>query len=129
MAQTPLVPIDILDRPRSLRFDINAISDLEMKANVGIGTLMSDERIGFNAIRLLLWAGLKWEDRRMSPEQAGTLMQEHLEGGGGLRDIMTPIELAINKSGLLSDPDGEGASGNGQAAALEASPSQPSTSG
>ena len=90
-----------LDKARKLRFDFNAIADLEQKAGVGIGALLSEEKIGFNTLRLLLWAALKWEDRKLTSEQAGDLMQDFVENGGDLTYISVLITKALEKSGML----------------------------
>ena len=90
-----------LDKARKLRFDFNAIADLEQKAGVGIGALLSEEKVGFNTLRLLLWSGLKWEDRKLTSEQAGDLMQDFVENGGDLTYISVLITKALEKSGML----------------------------
>ena len=92
-----------LDRPRRLRFDVNALADAEERLGMGLGKIMQQEA-SFALLRTLLWAGLKWEDRRLTtPEAAGTLLQQYLVGGGDLEVVATRIMEAILASGLFSE--------------------------
>ena len=95
----------LLDKPRNLRFDVNALADIEQKCGTGISSFLSEEKLGFNAIRLLLWGGLKWEDRRMSVDLAGLLVQQAIEAGQGLEMIGEKITDAINVSGLFTEDE------------------------
>ena len=90
-----------LDRPRRLRYDFNALADLEDKAGVGMGSLVSGSRMGFNTIRLLLWAGLKWEDKSLTVAGVGDILQGYLEGNGSLETVSKFIETAMMTSGIL----------------------------
>lgn len=108
MSIAGIVSLDLFaDKQRNLRFDVNAFADLEDKAKAGIPTLMSEERVGFQSIRLLLWAGLKWEDRKMTPEYAGRLLQEYIEDGGKLEAVMLKLMEGIKASGLIDMEDEE----------------------
>ena len=94
--------IDIeLDKPRKLRYDFNAVADLEDKGGLGIGAMFTEERIGFSSIRLLLWGGLKWEDKGLTLDRAGNMIQAYIEGGNDLADLMTKITEALTLSGIL----------------------------
>jgi len=109
------VPFDLLDRPRNLRFDVNALADLEERAKAGIGTIFSEERAGFNSVRLALWAGLKHEERTLNPDRVGELIGEFLTGGGDLQEIMSVVTDAINASGLFKvEVAREGDEGEGE---------------
>src|SRR5690606_18855848 len=85
---------------RRLRFDINALADAEMQLGMGLGRFMQQEAT-FAVLRVLLWAGLKWQDRRMTLERAGTILQQHIAGGGGLEAAGTTVTEAIMTSGLF----------------------------
>jgi hypothetical protein len=102
------IPVDFLDRPRRIRFTVNAICDLERKAGGSIVTLF-EQSPGFDLIRAMLWAGLKWEDRILTVEATGELMQKYLEGGGALENIVKVIGEALAASGIVAkkeEPDG-----------------------
>ena len=90
-----------LDKARKLRFDFNAIADLEQKAGVGIGALLSEEKVGFNTLRLMIWAGLRWEDKRLTTDQAGEMLQDFVENGGDLTYVSVLLTKALEKSGIL----------------------------
>ena len=103
-----------LDRPRRLRFDYNALSDVEEKAGMGIGAILSEQRIGFAMTRVLLWGGLKWEDRKLTLEKVGELLQAYFQGGGSWDDIIATIFQAVNASGLFSPVTVEADEKNGE---------------
>jgi hypothetical protein len=98
-----------LDKPRKLRYDFNAVADIEQKADAGIGEIMSEKKIGFNVIRLMIWGGLKWEDPKLTPVQAGEILQKFLEGGGDITYISVLITKALEKSGILGKGEGKNA--------------------
>lgn len=91
-----------LDRPRRLRFDVNALADAEERLGMGLGRIMQQEA-SFALLRTLLWAGLRHEDRRLTPEAAGTLLQQHIAGGGDLETVAARVMEAILASGLFSE--------------------------
>lgn len=125
MSESGIVGLDILDKPRNLKFDVNAFADLEAQGKVGIGALFSEERMGFQSIRLLLWAGLKWDDRKMTVETAGRLIQDSIENGHSLEELVLKIMEGVKASGLIEMEDDEAGADSGKAEA----PSEVSVSG
>lgn len=89
----------VLDRPRHLRFDINAICDAEENLGLGFQTLLAPERVGLYTIRIMLWAGLKWEDRGLTKDQAGKLLEEYMEKGNDPDELAQKIRSAVMKAG------------------------------
>ncbi len=102
-----------LDKPRRIRFDTNALCDAEEALGVGIGAMLN-QQVGFRVIRALLWAGLKWEDRGLTLERTGTLIQKYLENGGDLGALGETLTRALMVSGLF-----ESSEGNSKAEAAE----------
>jgi hypothetical protein len=70
-----IIPL-ILDRPRSLRFGINAIALVEPLLSVELSTILNARRMSIGDMRALLYASLKWEDERLTLERVGDLMEE-----------------------------------------------------
>ena len=93
-----------LDKPRRLRFDINAIADAEEELGTGIGKALQ-MRAGIREIRALLWAGLKWEERGLTLSRAGSILQGHLSAGGSIEDVAGWIGEALQASGLVQQGD------------------------
>lgn len=102
-----------LDRPRTLRFDHNALADLDAELIRSLGKSMFSifmdlkeeedvpyELVGFAGTRLLLWSGLKGEDTRLTVSAAGNLIGEYKDGLDGLMPI---IWKALTDSGALGD--------------------------
>lgn len=91
----------VLDKPRRLRYDFNAIADTEARAGMGIAEMFSERRVGFHVIRLILWGGLKWQDKGLTIERVGQMIDVYLANGGTLEGLMTPVKDAMTKSGVL----------------------------
>ena len=94
-----------LDRPRNLRFDINAFADAESMMGGSVLEILGNETglLRFSVQRALLWAGLKHEDPSLTPQKVGSLMQEHLTNGHSLTDLMKAVNDGILASGLISE--------------------------
>ena len=78
----------VLDRPRKLKFDLNAMAELE---NVAGGRSIAelfdpDRKPGLDILRKLLWAGLLHEDPSLGRNseagvrRVGRLIEEHAQG-------------------------------------------------
>lgn len=100
-----------LDKPRKLRYDFNAVADIEEKAKMGIGAIFSEERIGFSTIRILIWGGLKWQDRHLTLASVGEWIQTYLDAGGDVTELMEKVVEAMELAGIL------GKQGNAEAGA------------
>lgn len=101
----PLRTVDLeLDRPRKLRFDVNAIDDFERRAGVPPLEAMQAGRIGH--IRDLLWAGLKWEDPKLTTIKTGDLLQRAMDEGTELEDIVDRILEALIQAGIAKRREG-----------------------
>lgn len=102
-----MVQIVFPDRPRFLRFDINAIADLEDMTGKSVAEALSNrQKIGFSMIRALLWAGLKHEEPMLTVEAAGELINLFVEKGGTIGILMAKVGEAIMSSGVFA-PSGK----------------------
>lgn len=79
---------------RSLRFDLNAMADFESITGMGLAQLMQTNAV-FAATRALLWAGLKHQDRGLTIQVAGSLIQDYMnkvseidETREGLKEVL-----------------------------------------
>lgn len=99
----------VLDgKTRSLKYDFNSLADMEEKAGIALTALLSEGVAGFRSIRLLLWAGLKWENRGLTLERIGNMLQKDLiEANGNLEYFITVIGKALEKSGIIRQEDNE----------------------
>jgi hypothetical protein len=94
------IEIELGGKVRLLRYDFNAIADIEEAAQTGIGVLLGAERVGLHSMRLLLWGGLKHEERGLTVQRVGVMVGEYLQGGGKLEELGERLAEAINASGL-----------------------------
>lgn len=93
----------VLDRERELRLDINAISDASEVAGRAVASFLSGETrdiAGVPAIRALLWACLRRQDKRLTLDRVGDLIHQYVEQGGTLFELFIKISEAWQASGL-----------------------------
>jgi len=79
---------DVKDKTYTLRYNFNAVCDLEEEAGYGIQTLFDPKKVGLNIIRLLIWAGLKWQDRGITKQRAGEILNLYIEQGGDYSELV-----------------------------------------
>lgn len=61
-----------------LKYDFNAISELEEYYNKGIHAVVSEETIGFNTVRNIFWAGMLWKNPTLKPHHIGKMLEDDL---------------------------------------------------
>ena len=91
------------DKPRLLCYDLAAIRDLENALNgqplgVIVGQLAN---LGINALVISLWAGLKHEDRTITPHLVTKRLETYLKDGKPLRALADAINDGLEESGLF----------------------------
>ena len=81
--------IDVsLDKPRKLRFDVNALDALERATGAPLGEMIGLlARGSMRCLKLSIWQGLRHEDLKLSPDRVGELIQRYLEAGGSAGDL------------------------------------------
>jgi len=93
--------IEINNKEYKLRYDFNAVCEIEEKSGKSIMHIASTENMGVSTIRLLLWGGLKHNNEGMTVKQAGELIQEYMNADGELENLVTKITEAITESGAF----------------------------
>lgn len=93
-----------LDRERKLRFTINGLIDLEQALGAPLGVALMN-RSQLRTARALIWKGLQHEDKRLTEERVGELLQDYLEQGGSLKNLTDTITEALKLSGIMPDND------------------------
>lgn len=96
-----------LDKPRSLRFDLNAMAayeDATGKSAFAIG-----DNISATSIRALLWASLIHDDKTLTLEQVGSLIHT-----GNMTEITSKINQIVQTSSDTGDEVDENPNDNRQ---------------
>jgi hypothetical protein len=62
-----------------LKFGFNAISDLEEYYQRGIHSIITEEVIGFNTVRNILWAGMLWKNPQLKVHHVGQMLEKEIE--------------------------------------------------
>ena len=104
------------DRPRQIRFDIQACSDLETALGAPFGEICHRiDLIGVNAICAALWAGMKHDDPTLNIAGVRKRLQAFIDNGGSMSEVVNTLNAAILNSTPLKKndevPEGNGAPG------------------
>ena len=94
-----MIPIT-LDKVRHLRFTPNAIADAETAMGKSLLAIVAEG--GVRATRAFLWAGLKWEDRGLTLEKVGILMEKWMENNP-YSDLELKIVEALRADGWFKE--------------------------
>lgn len=91
-------------REYALRYSVNAVCGLEDK----LGSLAELTRNPLSCLRGLLWCGLMETEKGITLEDAGALLQAHLDGGGSLKQVSGQMAAALEEAGFFQPPAGNG---------------------
>ena len=88
--------IEIKDKEYELKYTVNTLC---IMAEDGIDVMnIADMNINIVTIRDLFYYGLKHENKRITKNQAGELMDELLEYGYSFKELVELVMEALNKS-------------------------------
>lgn len=88
-------------KERRLKYDYNAICMAEERSGKTIIQLLNENQMSFSAIRVLLFAGLLHQERNLTLDRVGVMMNEYLNKGK-LEDLLLHIIQGIKNSGLFN---------------------------
>ena len=84
------------DQNLEFKFTINTLCTM---AEQGIDVMnLSNIKINMPVVRELVMYGLKHQDKKITQNKAGNLMDEYLEEGGTFDNLVTEIMAALEKS-------------------------------
>jgi hypothetical protein len=96
-----MILINLNNQDKILRYDFNAVSELEEKANMGLFAMLQEENMGYRVIRLLVWAGLRHANRGLTLDIVGIWLNDEVKKGATLEMIINKVMDALKESGLL----------------------------
>lgn len=97
--------LEIKDKEYEIRYPINTLC---MMADDGIDVMnISDMKINIATIRDLFYYGLKHENKRITKNQAGDLIDDYIAEGHVFGELMDIIMEALGKSLGRKDDDGK----------------------
>lgn len=100
-----MILINLNNQDMEIKYDVNSICLLEEKTGKGLMGLLNENNMGFNIIRLLLWAGLRHKQQHLTPEITGQWIQNYLIQKKSLANLMEKITEALKESGVLGDEE------------------------
>ncbi len=86
-----------------LRFSVNALCCLEEKTGKGLSDMQSGQ---LSCLRGLLWCGLREHFPEYALEDAGDLIDRHLQNGGTLEDLSQALAAALEDACFFPRPAG-----------------------
>lgn len=104
-----MIAIDF-DKPRELKFDLRTIKELEAAMNgQPLGAIVNQlSQLGVTAITLALWAGLKHEDKALTPNLVTKMLETYIANHKSMRVLGRALNDAIEECGIFrSDEDDE----------------------
>ena len=111
--------IELGGKTRKLKYDFNAVADIEAQANMGLPALLMGPQAGFNTLRWLIWGGLKHEQKNLMPWKVGDWLQQYMVEGGTYKQLMDLAMKALELGKVIgateseTGEDEEGEAGNG----------------
>lgn len=88
-------PFDF-DKPRRLRFDIQACMDLEAALGQPLGQIvMQLQSVSITATCAAIWAGCKHEDPTLNVAGVRKRLQKYLDDGGTLKGVNDALNQAL----------------------------------
>lgn len=109
------VQIDLGGETRFLKYSFGAIRQMEREAGAGVAKLLSADRQGFDTMCLLIWAGLRHENKRLTPDQVEKWLDAYLEAGGTFEALSILVTQALIESKVLGRQAPEGGTAEGNA--------------
>lgn len=87
-----------LDRPRTVKFDVNAIAELEDALGKPISQL-NETNVGIREIRAMVWAGLLHENPKLTLREVGEMIPPDR-----LKEIADKITKAFQSAFGIKNP-------------------------
>lgn len=93
--------VELGGKTRLLRYDYNAVCEIEEQFGKGISAIFANDQAGFRSVRIILWAGLRWKDPGITLQRVGQMLNEEVKNGTSLEEIFKIAFKALNKSGVF----------------------------
>lgn len=62
-----------------LKYGFNAIAELEEYYQKGVFQIVTEELMGFNTIRNIIWAGMLWKSPQIKVHHVGSMLEKEME--------------------------------------------------
>jgi hypothetical protein len=107
------IPID-LDRSRSVKIDYGALRQIQTMLGKPIGRVFRDmQELSLEDIEIVLWQGLRHEDRQLKRDDMARLLGKFFESGKDIGDVLSVLNDALMQSGFFGRGEGRESQQNG----------------
>lgn len=107
-----MISLDFGDKTRTLAYDLSSIRDLENAMGGQPISLVIQQvgQLGVNALVFALWAGLKHDDRGLTPKLTEKYLSTYIKERRSKAELGQKINDALEETGLFrsDDEDAEG---------------------
>lgn len=86
----------------NLKYDFNAICEMENVSDMGIMEIINSNKITYT-LRLMLWGGMLKENPKITLVDAGDKINELINSGKTMNDIIKVVFKALEKGGILKN--------------------------
>lgn len=93
--------INLNNQEMELRYDLNSICEFEDKSGKGLFAMLNENNLGFNLIRLLVWAGLRHKNKMLTVEIVGLWLNDSFKNGLAFDDVFQKVMKSLQDSGLI----------------------------
>lgn len=101
------VAFEVEGKKHVLKYDFNAVADLEDYYNTGLFNLIDENNVGLRTLRGLLWAGLKWSKPKYSIQEAGKIIEAAMEEGYSFQELFDLTITGLKKAKFIQEMTGE----------------------
>ena len=103
------VEIDIGGSTRLLRYDMNALAELEQSLGKPVGKIFEEDNIGIHVLRETLYIGLKAFNKKITPSKVGMWMEpDKLEYYGEIVGSAVAVAMGVDVKEEGEDVDVDG---------------------
>ncbi|MGM7683742.1 hypothetical protein ACSVDA_16515 [Cytobacillus sp. Hm23] len=97
------VDVQFGESKKQLKYDFNAMYEIEEQMGKGIVAVLKEDQIGFRMIQIFYFAGMRHgKDRGMTLDYVGKLLTTKIqEEESSFEELMKPVLQALDKSGLF----------------------------
>ena len=91
-----------LDRTRHVKFTFSELKTLQQRLGKPLGEIFGDlTKLDVAALQVVLWVGLRADDKALRFERVEELIQDYIDGGHSVGDVLYVVNEAVVASGFF----------------------------
>lgn len=86
-----------MDKARNLKYTFNTLIELEEDFGKPIAEI-GGANMTMKDVRTLIYHGLKWEDKKLTPEKTGELISDYIDNDNSFQELIEVVGKAFTKA-------------------------------